>query len=149
MPKSAFKDAMVGRRCCVAGYDGRAAARPYRLENDMTSVPVIGNQEIEPAGKKRKAGQQVRPLHTELRTKYDNNNGIIPHAPSPASHQFWGQVPHFFRQRLTYFSNASACFLAASLWPPSIRASSVTRDFLSSNLISEIVRPSFICLVTT
>src|ERR1039458_3709336 len=65
---------MAGRRCRVAGYDGRAAARPYRLENDMTSVPVIGNQEIEPAGKKRKAGQQVRPLHTELRTKYDNNN---------------------------------------------------------------------------
>jgi hypothetical protein len=53
---------------------------------------VIGNQEIEPAGKKRKAGQRVRPLHTELRTKYDNNNGIIPHAPSPASHQFWGQA---------------------------------------------------------
>ena len=47
------------------------------------------------------------------------------------------------------FSNASACFRAASLWPPSIRASSVTRDFLSSNLISEIVRPSFTCLVTT
>jgi hypothetical protein len=22
----------VGRRCCAAGYDGRAAARPYRLE---------------------------------------------------------------------------------------------------------------------
>jgi hypothetical protein len=21
----------VGRRCCAAGYDGRAAARPYRL----------------------------------------------------------------------------------------------------------------------
>jgi hypothetical protein len=29
---------------------------------------VTGNQEIEPAGKK-KAGQQVRPLKTELRTK--------------------------------------------------------------------------------
>jgi len=54
---------------------------------------LIGNQEIEPAGKKGKAGQQIRPLHTELRTKYDNNNGIIPHAPSPASHQFWGQNP--------------------------------------------------------
>jgi hypothetical protein len=54
---------------------------------------VIGNQEIEPADKKRKAGQQVRPLHTELRTKYDNNTGIIPYAPSPASHQFWGQIP--------------------------------------------------------
>jgi len=24
--------AMVGRRCCAAGFDGRAAARPYRLE---------------------------------------------------------------------------------------------------------------------
>jgi hypothetical protein len=30
---------------------------------------MIGNQEIEPADKKRKAGQQVRPLKTELRTK--------------------------------------------------------------------------------
>src|ERR1039457_7425645 len=55
---------------------------------------VIGNQEIEPADKKRKAGQQVRPLHTELRTKYDNNNEIIPHVLTPASHQFWGQIPN-------------------------------------------------------
>ena len=48
-----------------------------------------------------------------------------------------------------YFSNASACFRAASLWPPSIRVSSVTRSFWLSNAISEIVRPSFTCLVTT
>jgi hypothetical protein len=27
----------VGRRCCAAGYDGRAAAPPYRLEY----VPII------------------------------------------------------------------------------------------------------------
>jgi len=27
----------VGRRCCAARYDGRAAARPYRLEQ----VPII------------------------------------------------------------------------------------------------------------
>src|ERR1019366_7696227 len=27
----------VGRRCCAAGYDGRAATRPYRLEY----VPII------------------------------------------------------------------------------------------------------------
>jgi hypothetical protein len=27
----------VGRRCCAAGYAGRAAARPYRLEY----VPII------------------------------------------------------------------------------------------------------------
>ena len=30
-------DQWVGRRCCAAGYDGRAAARPYRLEY----VPII------------------------------------------------------------------------------------------------------------
>jgi hypothetical protein len=47
-----------------------------------------------------------------------------------------------------YFNRASACFRAASLWPPSMRASSVTRDFLSSNRISEMVRPFFVCLVT-
>jgi len=29
--------AMVGRRCCAAGYDDRAATRPYRLGN----VPII------------------------------------------------------------------------------------------------------------
>ena len=57
-----------------------------------------------------------------------------------------------FAKNLTeknYLSNASACLRAASVWPPSIRASSVTRYFLSSNVISEIVRPSLICLVTT
>ncbi len=48
-----------------------------------------------------------------------------------------------------YFSNASACLRAASVWPPSIRAISVTRDFLSSKVISEIVRPFFTCLLTT
>jgi len=30
----------VGRRCCAAVYDGRAAARPYRLEY----VPIIIGQ---------------------------------------------------------------------------------------------------------
>ena len=33
---------------------------------------------------------------------------------------------------VSYFNNASACLRAASLWPPSIRASSVTRSFLPS-----------------
>jgi hypothetical protein len=59
-----------------------------------TPFRLIDNHEIEPADKKRKAGQQVRPYHTELRTKYDNNNEIIPYPPFPASHQFWGQGPN-------------------------------------------------------
>src|SRR6185312_7121902 len=54
-----------------------------------------------------------------------------------------------FGKAKNHFNNASACFRAASLWPPSIRASWVTRDFLSSNVISEIVRPFFTCLLTT
>jgi hypothetical protein len=33
-----------------------------------------------------------------------------------------------------YFNKAAACLRAASVWPPSIRASSVTRDFLSSSV---------------
>ena len=33
---------------------------------------------------------------------------------------------------VSHFNNASACFRAASFWPPNIRANSVTRSFLSS-----------------
>jgi len=47
-----------------------------------------------------------------------------------------------------HFKSASACLRAATPWPPSIRASSSTRPVLSSNWISEIVRPSRSSLVT-
>jgi len=47
------------------------------------------------------------------------------------------------------FNSASACLRAASLWPPNIRASSVTRSFGSNKVISDTVRPPFTCLVAT
>jgi hypothetical protein len=46
-------------------------------------------------------------------------------------------------------SKASACLRAASVWPPNMRASSVTRAFESSRVISEMVRPALTCLVAT
>jgi hypothetical protein len=62
-------------------------------QGDAAASPgVIGNQEIEPAGKNREAGQQVRPQKQNSELNYNGNNkGIIPHALSPASHQFWVQ----------------------------------------------------------
>lgn len=54
------------------------------------------------------------------------------------------------RDRAGYaFNSASAWRRAASLWPPNIRASSVTRSFGSSRVISDTVRPPFTCLVAT
>jgi mRNA interferase MazF len=53
------------------------------------------------------------------------------------------------RHKAVHCSNASACFRAASVWPPNMRVNSVTRSFLFSKEISEIVRPSLTCLVTT
>ena len=53
------------------------------------------------------------------------------------------------RERYTKRNSASACLRAASVWPPSIRASSVTRAFRSSSRIAERVRPAFTSLVTT
>src|ERR1017187_5167742 len=42
---------------------------------------------------------------------------------------------------------ASACLRAASVWPPNIRVSSVTRSFALSRVISEVVRPALVCLL--
>jgi len=46
-------------------------------------------------------------------------------------------------------NSSSAWRRVASVWPPSIRASSVTRSRGASRAISEMVRPSRTCLVTT
>src|ERR1019366_10086211 len=41
-------------------------------------------------------------------------------------------------------SRASACLRAASVWPPNMRVSSVTRSFALSRVISEVVRPALV-----
>jgi hypothetical protein len=102
---------------------------------------------------------------SEMAGEVPGRNGArAPRSPHPGPLPFKGRgnrnlasdvasgIVAFHRFRLlhgTHFSSASACLRAASLWPPSIRASSVTRAFLSSKFISEIVRPFFTCLVTT
>src|SRR5207244_10805753 len=63
-------------------------------------------------------------------------------------------APGSFRQQTfdawsAHFSNASACLLAASVWPPNIRATSVTRSAALSKAISEMVRPALSCLIAT
>jgi len=52
--------------------------------------------------------------------------------------------------RLPYFLNsASACLRATSDWPPSIRASSLTRSLPLRNRMFVIVRRSLVSFVTT
>ena len=115
-----------------------------------------------PARQPIRSGMFIMPFHPPskpLAQSLDEDLELIVRAEELGFAEFWiGEhhtmkyepivMPEIFR-RFAYFNNASACWRAAPVWPPSIRASSVTRDFLSSRVISEIVRPFLTCLVTT
>jgi CheY-like chemotaxis protein len=108
---------------CVSGYSTEVAGKDLCLKEDVNFSP----SRLKPAGSRRLCAT----VWTELRP------------------QFKADKPVRRKLDAAHFNKASACLRAASVWPPSIRASSVTRDFLSSKVISEIVRPFFTCLVTT
>jgi hypothetical protein len=101
------------------------------------AVPCPTEVAGEPRTSSRSSGERTRRFGAAQRRRKREQTPRTPTAPRNLA------------VTVQSFSSASACLRAASVWPPNMRASSVTRSLGRSRVISDTVRPVLTCFVTT